>query len=568
MKSSLKYTWLISLVLSSFTCFQTSKAQTVYEHVSNHNIYDFVDELANDGIIEINSAVKPYPRILIAEKLLEAKTKKELLNKRQEKELTFYLLEYKMETGSLPDYNPKFDIFKNNPNMAFAVNPLGGYYKDENFTMAINPIWGINYFIKENENIFHRWGGIKAHAYVDDHWGFYASLRDNNETKRISEYNYFTLRPGGAYKGTPDGGGDFSEMRGGVTYSWNWGTVGLVKDHVNWGTNYHGPMIMSDRAPSSAQIKLHIKPVKWFELNYYHGWLVSMDVDSIRSYYSSNPPREVYRPKYIAANMFTFTPWKKLNVSVGNSIIYSDMNVHPAYLIPVLFFKSVDHTVNNGIDNQNSQMFFDVSSRNIKNLHLYGTLYIDELKVERITDPDKHNFWSAKVGFKTSNMGLENLSLNLEYSMSMPITYQHRVPTLTYESNFYNMGYYLRDNSQEIFASIGYKPIRGLHLKASYLLAQHGPDYVYEIGPGTDVTSHGLLEDVKWQNETISFRVSYEFINNAYLFAELIQSNVTGDVDVYQSGEETVVKDYLEIYTPEFFRGDNTIISAGFNIGF
>ena len=87
-----------------------------------------------------------------------------------------------------------------------------------------------------------------------------------------------------------------------------------------------------------------------------------------RSYYDSDTPREVYRPKYIAANMFTFTPWKRLNISVGNSIVYSDMNVHPAYLIPVLFYKSVDHTLNQGIDNQNSQMFFDVSSRQIKHL--------------------------------------------------------------------------------------------------------------------------------------------------------------------------------------------------------
>jgi len=543
-----KYTFSFILLIALLSAFQL-KSQVVYQHVSDKNIYEFIDELATDGIVEINSAIKPYSRQMIAEKLTEAGQAQDKLTKRQQKELAFYLLEYKPELDSLPDYDLRFDIFKKNKNLATAINPLGGYYKDKLFTMAIKPIWGIHYFMKDGENIYHRWGGAEAFAYVGEHWGIYTSLRDNNETEIISKPEYFTLRPGGAYKGY-----DYSEMRGGLTYSWKWGSVSLIKDHNTWGSNYHGAMIMSDRAPSIAQIKLRMKPVKWFELNYYHGWLVSEEIDSVRSYYSGNPPREVFRPKYIAANMFTFTPWAKLDISVGNSIIYSDMNVHPAYLIPVFFYKSVDHTLNKGIDNQNSQMFFDISSRNVKNLHLYGTLYIDELKVDRITNDSTHNFWSIKGGFKTYNLGIKNLSLNFEYSRSMPITYKHRVSTLTYASNLYNMGYYLRDNSQEFYAAITYKPIRGLHLKASYTLAQHGPDYDYILGTGVD--THPFLYNVEWENETIELVATYEFINNAYVFAQYLIGNVSGD-------EEKV-----KMYTPEFFRGETNVISAGFNIGF
>jgi len=547
---AMKFTVLFVFIFYTASSF----SQVVYQHLSNKNIYDFVDELATDGLVDVNSAIKPYSRKFIADKLAKANDQKDKLNKRQQKELDFYMLEYKPELDSLPDYDSRFDIFRKNKNLATAINPLGLFYKDKLFTIAVKPIWGINYFNNSNGSIYHRWGGAEAHAYVGKHWGFYASLRDNNETKQISDFNYFTLRPGGAYKITPDGGGDYSEMRGGVIYSWKWGTFGLVKDHIGWGSNYHGPMIMSDRAPSYAQIKLQIKPVKWFELNYYHGWLVSMEVDSSRSYYSISPPREVHRPKYIAANMFTFIPWRKLHISIGNSIIYSDMNVHPAYLIPVMFYKSVDHTVNNGISNQNSQMFFDVSSRNIKNVHLYGTFYIDELKTDRIGDPDKHNFWSTKVGVKTTNLLVQNLSVNLEYSRSMPITYEHRVPTLTYESNSYNMGYYLRDNSQEIYASVTYKPIRGLHLRAYYMLAQHGPDYNYDLEE--DVVGNPFMERVTWENQTISLKATYEFINNAYLFVEFLMSDISGD------------EEQVKLYTPAFFQGDQQTVSFGFNLGF
>jgi len=168
-------------------------SQVVYQHLSNENIYEFVDELANDGIIELNSAIKPYARTYIAEKLKIASQSREELNKRQQKELGFYLLEYKLEIDSLPNYNTKFDLFGKNNNLATAINPLGGFYKDKLFTFSVKPIWGIHYFIKSDENIYHRWGGAEAFAYVGDHWGFYASLRDNNESQVISSEDFFTL---------------------------------------------------------------------------------------------------------------------------------------------------------------------------------------------------------------------------------------------------------------------------------------------------------------------------------------------------------------------------------------
>jgi hypothetical protein len=520
-----------------------------------------VDELSTNGLVEINAVVKPYSRSFIAAKLKEAGEQPEKLNKRQQRELDFYKLEYKMELDSLPDYNRKFDLLKKNKNIATAINPLGGFYKDKLFTFAIKPIWGINYFSNGNGTIYHRWGGLEAHAYIGKHWGLYASLRDNTETEILSAPEFFTQRGGGGnFKGSASGGVDYEEMRGGIVYSWNWGSFGLVKDHVNWGNNYNGSNIFNDRPPSITQLKLQMKPAKWFELNYFHGWLVSMVIDSTRSYYynvgNTTYYRSTYRPKYMAANMFTVTPWKRLNISFGNSIVYSDMNVYPGYLIPIMFYKAIDHTVNANIDNQNSQMFFDVSSMQIKKLHLYGTFFIDELKTSRIFDSETHNFWSMKVGAKESNVLINNLSINVEYTRTVPITYQHRVPTLTFESNYFNFGHYMRDNSQEIYVSLEYKPIRGLHLKTYYLLAQHGPDYVYDIYADNPVDTNPFLESVTWQNQSISLKATYEFISNSYLFVEFINSEISGE------------EEQVELYTPEFFRGDQQTISFGFNFGF
>ncbi|NJK84607.1 MAG: hypothetical protein HC906_00070 [Bacteroidales bacterium] len=71
--------------------------QSVYHHVSNAGIYDFVDELANLKIIDINSVVKPYTRQFIADALMIADEHRNELNKRQIQELDFYLRDFGKE---------------------------------------------------------------------------------------------------------------------------------------------------------------------------------------------------------------------------------------------------------------------------------------------------------------------------------------------------------------------------------------------------------------------------------------------------------------------------------------
>ena len=60
-------------IIIAILCLNQLTSQTVYEHISNTNIYCFLDEMANKKIIELNDIVKPYSRVFIYEKLLEVK---------------------------------------------------------------------------------------------------------------------------------------------------------------------------------------------------------------------------------------------------------------------------------------------------------------------------------------------------------------------------------------------------------------------------------------------------------------------------------------------------------------
>lgn len=518
-------------------------SQSIPHSVSNTGVYDFLDELANDHIITVNSAIKPWPRLYISQKLFEAVEKRDELNPRQQKELEFYLRDFGKERGSegareraslgTGEREKRLDLF---------------YYRDSIFTITVNPIFGGEMFANSGGNATYWRNGAGFHGYIKK-WGFYASLRDNHEKPLLGQSDYLTQREGGHIKG----GTDWSEMQGGVTYSWDWGNIGLVKDRVQWGTNYNGANIFGGHNPTFVMLKLQVSPVKWLDFNYYHGWLNSRVVDTTRSYWVVNSYgedyREVYHKKFIAANLLTVTPLKNLNISAGNSIVYSDLDFYPGYLIPLFFYKSVDHSVTSGIDNMNSQMFLDISSRQVKNLHIYATIFVDELTVGRITKKDEWNFISYKAGFRLSNWPMPNLTMTSELTYTYPLTFQHYVPTTTFENNYFNLGHYLKDNSREWFFAIDYRPVRTMNIRLFHEDAVRGPDYT---SLGGSRIGNPPLESVEWHSKTTGLKASCQVINDLYLWLSYTVSDISGKQE----------------WTPNFFYGTKRTLNAGACIGF
>lgn len=520
-------------------------AQEAFVHVSNSEIYEFIDELAAEQIFEINDLVKPYARITISNFLKIADQSRDKLNSRQVKELDFYLKDYNKELKkNKKDFKKRIDLF---------------FYKDSLFTISVNPIAGIQYFSNKTNTVFHRWNGAEAFSYIGN-WSFYASLRDNHESNKLYLEEYAMQRQGGNYK-TVNEGGDYSEMRGGITYQWKWGSIGIIKDNPKWGYGYNGSVILSGQTPSYAHVYFNANPVKWFKFNYQHGWLVSEVLDSAASFTYTNTygtgRRDVLQNKYIAANMFTFSPWANTDISFGNSVIYSLENIHPAYFIPLMFYKSIDHTLNSTDQSgtnvgQNSQMFFALSVRELKHVHLYTSFFLDEIHISNITDPEKHsNFYSLKSGVRISNWPFQNIAANVEYTRTNPLTFQHNIPVTTFESNGYNLGHYLKDNAQEIYLSIAVRPIRGMIAQLSYTHAKKGPDY-------TELGSYRLglpfMETVEWENKTLKLDLKYQVINDGFVFLSFAKSSITGDK--------------VDVYTPAYLVGDNFTTSFGLNFGF
>lgn len=572
---------LVILIPLSIAVF----SQEVPHPISNTGVYNFLDELANDQIISLISAIKPYSRTFIAQCLTEADGKRDQMTRRQEEELDFYFRDFWKEGATVRRFDPSFatategekfdggmvrsgdsvivrsldrsivEAFKKGNGEGNFFKRLHDaqrldlfYYEDSLFSITVNPILGGEMFLNSSGKSTYWRNGAETRAYAAK-WGFFASLRDNHEKPFLGLPVFLTPRQGGHIKGSTD----WSEMQGGITYSWKWGSAGFVKDNIEWGTNYNGANILGGRNPSFIHLRLQLKPTKWFTFNYIHGWLNSMVVDSANSYWLTNSYgtdyREVYHKKFIAANMFTFTPMSYLNISAGNSIVYNNTSVNPAYLMPLFFYKSVDHSLTSDIDNMNSQMFVDVSSRQIKHLHLYATLFIDELAISRIPKDDEWNFLSWKAGFRLSNYPLTDVYFTTEYTYTYPLSFKHYVSTITFESNKYNLGHYLTDNSREWYISAGYRPFSNLDIQVYFSDAIRGPDYT-ELG--VPRVGNPPLESVEWHNTSLGLRGSYQLIHDLYCWLSVSHSNISGD----------------KRWSPGYFYGKKNTINAGVTFGF
>lgn len=575
-------------------------AQNIPVPLTQVKLYDFLDELLADGVLVHQTAVRPYSRKQVATMLLEAQDADSLLNIRQKRDLAFYLNEYALERDTMvSNYVQYTDHSTYNVSLA---DPQFSYRsKDNMFKMRLRPILGGNLIMSKKGVIFHRWYGAELQMDIAKHLSIWGSLRDNSWSGDWLSKTYFPtdndrrlgarihygasqLQPalmpiaGVQYK-EANYGGDFSDSKGGISlYAW-WGSISVQRENIRWGDAYHASNILSGRAPAAPMISLQLTPCKWFQFDYFHAWLVSNVVDSTYYYVeeTTNGAVRNYRPmnKFMAANMFTFTPIKQLSISFGNSIIYAERSIQAAYFIPIAFYKSLDHLLTKGVrtQNQNSQAFASLSVRPVEHLHLYGSMFVDEIKFSRFKPSNKENNpLSYLVGFNWSGWPVKGLSLKAEFVRSYIASYIHSIEVLDYTTNSFGMGHYLGDNAQSIYAELAYRPIRGMLIKASYTNDTKYNSYAYLRNNISATIAQKPFDHAIFRNEVVQLDGVYEVHPNMYMTLTLQYNHARGfdniKTDALPSEDIGNAQYYLDKYMPRYFQGKNLSVSAAFSFGF
>lgn len=595
---------LIGSVLLCFFVCQPTRAQAIPVPMQYTEVYDYIDELMTDGVITRQTAVRPYTRKQVADMLVEAQQADSILNRRQKKDLAFYLNVFALERDTIStnfvQYTDRrtFNLSLANPQFSYLT-------KNKLFKMSIEPILGMDLYGSKKGLIIKRWWGADLKMDIAHHVSIWGSLRDisyngtaalsdkyfaNDYAKidgaKITKPGYLNNLAGVQYK-EANYGGDFSDSKGGISlYSW-WGSIALQRENIRWGDSYHCSNILSGRNPAVPMLLLQLTPCRWFQFDYFHAWLVSNVLDST-NYYVENTTTggtyKHYRPanKFMAANMFTFTPIKYVSFSFGNSVVYAERNVQAAYFIPFAFYKSLDHLLTKGlsVENQNSQLFGSLSVRPWDHIQLYTSIYVDEFKLARLKKSNpENNLVSYLVGFNWSGWPLTGLSLKGEFMRSYIACYTHSIDVLTWASNGYNMGHYMGDNAQSIYVELAYRPIRGMRLKLTYTNDTKFNSYAYLRRGGKDggisqTIAQKPFDKAIYRNDEVALDGIYEVHPNMYLRVNLTYNNARGYDNLEQTivsedaGEKCTAQYYLNKFCPAYYQGHNFTAMVGFSFGF
>ena len=516
--------------------------QNVWEN-TNSEVHPFLYRMAQRGLIEYIDLIKPINRVHVLNSLNILKQKDSALNNVEKNELTFYLQEYNRPLKE------KISLFKKDQNKRWRA----GAIVSNDFEFYIDPLLGINNFSGNNKNVkqlsngFELWGT----AGKNKNLGYQVYYRDYTETGTINNnFREESTTQGNILIGAKSNNKiNYTDIRANINYSFKKGNISFGKDNLIWGYGESSNIVLSNKAPSYPYFRLDYKPLKWLNFNYTHAWLNSNIADSSLSYFTNtgridNDFRLVFVQKYLATHSIEVQPMKGLNIAIGESIVYSD-KMDPGFLIPINLFKFYDNNRSNYLieAGSNGQYFLSLSSRNqIKNTHLYSTIFIDEIKVSSLFNKtESRNQLGFNLGGSITDVFIPYLSLGAEYTRVNPFVYSNLVPAQTYTSYNYSLGDWMGNNFDKAILFAKYTPLAKLKLVARYQkIRKGGPGSIYE--QYTAQPQPNFLFDYIKKRSDIFLQIRYEYINNIYLTSsstlmqtKLANGNLVKD-NTYQLG--------------------------------
>ncbi|WP_448105323.1 capsule assembly Wzi family protein [Pedobacter panaciterrae] len=497
-----------------------SNAQVVYENPTNP-VYKYLSRQAQKGNIEFNDLIQPVSRKQIASLLTSLQDSSAKLTTTEQKELAFYLQEFSEFSTNVKDTTTFFKKDQAGRWRFLSVT------KDD-FLLRGDPALTFETFQGKNKSVARVGTGLTFWGHAGKHISFQFYFQDiTDRGKGIDSTRIFTPETGIIRTANINPNAktvNYSDFRGNITYAWENGAISFGKDQMLWGYGQGGRLVLSDKSPAYPNIRIDYQPLKWLRFNYIHAWLNSALVDSARSYDKGNPHfgnnREIYIPKFLASHTLSFIPVKGLDLSVGESVVYSD-NLDVGYLIPVMFFKAYDqyqsrYKLSTGA---NSQFFFSVSSRNhLPKTHLYGSLFIDEIRTGAIFNASKsRNQIGYSIGASVTDVLVPYLTLGGEYSRINPYAYNNLIPAQTYTNQSYLMGDWIGQNADRVTAWVNYTPIPRMVASFQFTAIRKGQEGnlydQYFAEPQPKFLSEGPVETQK----QYLLEVNYQLLNKLYV---------------------------------------------------
>jgi hypothetical protein len=457
MINRLKAIAVISMCYIGWIAAQPSSVPTT------HEVYEFLKTMESKQLlVGYRDAVKPFSRNQVAAYLLKLQDAVSGMTDVQREEFEFLKSEFATSIQLLFPDSLKLD-----PRWHLINIPL----YDGNLFADLNLRFGR--LQSQDDYVNYRSNGFLTYGSIFKNFGFYFNFADNRDAGTIiNSQRIHTPLQGIPFESINTANAiEYTLADVQVAYRIGKAEIAFEKRENDWGLGYNGNTIFSRKAPSFPQVRLYLPLTDWIDFTYIHGELNSRIIDSTRSYMTSNSPtdnilRPVYRDKYIAAHMFELTPIDGLDISFGESVVYSDRSPQLLYMIPIMFFKVGEHY---NSDTDNCQFFGTLDVNLIKGFNFNFTIFIDELSLYDLFNPvEVRNQHGYTIGFRTYDLGIDNLRFLFEYTKINPYVYAHRYEATAYTNAGFDMGHWIGQNADNLVVDVQYKPLRSLTLGGTY----------------------------------------------------------------------------------------------------
>jgi len=480
-------------------------------------VYEFLDHCAARGIVPVTvEARKPLTRLRIARHLMEAVAGYTALDRVLVDDLEYYLREYAADIILLD---------ASDSTRARRVRPTGldvgaalsrphrhlSSRRTDRFSFAFDPVIWARIDADERKTIFRRATGIRFYGRAWEWLGYYFRFVDHVERgNRPYVARADLLEDRWGYVGPLDGGEEtyYDLTEAYLVGIWKAVSITFGRDRVVWGPGWSDNLMLSGRHPPFDHLRVS------FELGERVGF--THLIGSLHPW--STPGDTLYRTgggwtrilparKWIAAHRLTYSPGEQLLLGVGETVIWGERGLDPAYLNPLNFLFSAEHDRG---DLDNVLLSGDFTLRVMKRGFVYGSLLIDDLKTSTLGSGDPSNKWGVLGGAWIADPGVVGLSGGIEYTRLRPYVYTHFFPVNRFTTWTSSLGAELPPNSDRLTLSARYHPCRPLSLTCRVDVCRHGStggDLDRAVPHGSAEKVHFLDgERTDWTSSQLSLR--------------------------------------------------------------
>lgn len=495
------------------------KAQVVDLPLS-HEAYGFMDRMEAKGLVTgFRDALRPIPRSTFARLVLALRSRREEMTSYEQEEQGYLEEEFHDELLVLaPDSLVTGDRWR----MA-AFDLFGG-----RMNATLNAQYEVR--IDGKASLRKRLFGGSFYGTAYGTVGLFFNYQGINEQGTLfNAGKTHTPEQGVPYFGT-EHGNEYNASQSGISYDLGKMNVSLEQTNMAWGQERFGNLAFSTKAPPSPKIKVRAALTDWMDLTYVHAELHSNVIDSLRSYDARSSSlrqfyRLQYRQKYFAAHILSLSPWEPLEVTLGESVVYSDRTPSLLYFLPVSFFKSGEH-YNRDLDN--TQMFMSFEMHVFRGLLWTGSLFVDEFSVADLADPVKErNQIGYSTGVQTYDIGMEGVETVVEYTHINPWVYSHKYPAATYTNNGFTMGDWIGQNADLLTVEASYRPMRALKVRMTGQLYRKGDtsDVANQYYPPAKPFLYGRQRIER----SAAFALTYQPMHDAFIDASYRYGTVSDE---------------------------------------